>query len=291
MNILNSVKRLRAHYRDAGTRGFNRAIHTQLQNSIGSTLARVTDSGTNIFEREWDLLLVLDACRSDLMKEVAEEYSFVGEETTITSVGSTSAEWLRKTFDDEHAEETMRTVYITGNPHTATELDAKQFDNLDEMWRYAWDEDAGTIRPRPITDHVIDVCRRKDPDRVIGHYMQPHYPFLDDLDIRPSDMQGDIWTALRDDDYSEARIWDAYRKNLRLVLDDVELLLKNVDAEKVFITADHGNAVGEYGFYGHPPGFPLKVLRDVPWITTSSTDEQTHQPTEYDTEEEIQKGW
>ena len=56
------------------------------------------------------------------------------------------------------------------------------------------------------------------------------------------------------------------------------MLLNNVDAEKVVISADHGNSVGEYGFYGHRPYLPLKGMRQVPWIETSATDQKTYEP-------------
>lgn len=291
MSIRNIFQRVKSHYQDAGMAGVDRAIHTQLQNSFGASLSRTLSGGTNVFERDWDVLLVLDACRYDLLDEVADEYTFLYTGNTLTSVGSTSAEWLSKTFKDEHADKHMDTAYVTGNPHTASELDASQFLILDEMWRYAWDKESGTIHPRPITDHLIDICRNRDSNRVIGHYMQPHYPFLSDLDIQPSEMQGDVWTALRDGDFSRERVWEAYRGNLRIVLNDIELLLENIDADTVVLTADHGNALGEYGIYGHPPGFPLRVLREVPWVTMEATDERTHETAEYDVDQTVQDGW
>jgi hypothetical protein len=48
-------------------------------------------------------------------------------------------------------------------------------------------------------------------------------------------------------DGDEEEIWESYIENLRYVLDHVEVLLENVDAEEVAISADHGNAKGEWG--------------------------------------------
>jgi len=59
----------------------------------------------------------------------------------------------------------------------------------------------------------------------------------------------------------------------------VELLLKNVDAEQVAITADHGEAFGEYGFYHHPVACPLSCVREVPWVETTATDTESLRPT------------
>ena len=59
---------------------------------------------------------------------------------------------------------------------------------------------------------------------------------------------------------------------------DVRLLLSNVDAARAVITADHGNAVGERGLYGHAAGLALRPLREVPWAATTATDSRTYGP-------------
>jgi len=73
-------------------------------------------------------------------------------------------------------------------------------------------------------------------------------------------------------------LWDSYRMNLELVLEEVRTLLSNLDAETVVITADHGNAVGELRMYGHPAGFLHPAVRKVPWIETTATDQLTYEP-------------
>jgi hypothetical protein len=72
--------------------------------------------------------------------------------------------------------------------------------------------------------------------------------------------------------------WEAYLDELRYVLDDVELLLENYDANRVVITADHGEAFGEYGIFGHPIGSLHPKVRTVPWAVTSATDTRTYEP-------------
>jgi len=80
------------------------------------------------------------------------------------------------------------------------------------------------------------------------------------------------------------RVWDAYIDNLRLVLDDVEIVLENLDAERVTITADHGEAFGEWGQYSHLSASPLPVVKKVPWVETSASDTNTHTPAAETTE-------
>ena len=51
-----------------------------------------------MFGADWDLLVVLDACRADLWAEVVGTDSELPVGTTRTSPGSTSTEWLAATF-------------------------------------------------------------------------------------------------------------------------------------------------------------------------------------------------
>lgn len=50
----------------------------------------------------------------------------------------------------------------------------------------------------------------------------------------------------------------------------MEDLLESIDADKVVITADHGEAFGEYNIHRHPLGIPIPELRRVPWVETSA---------------------
>jgi len=50
--------------------------------------------GTNVYDRSWDVLVVLDGCRADLLAAVADEYDGLTAVGSIRSVGSSSSEWL-----------------------------------------------------------------------------------------------------------------------------------------------------------------------------------------------------
>jgi hypothetical protein len=239
--------------------------------------------GTNVYEREWDLLVVLDACRVDLLQSVADEYDFLGDIERVESVGSMSKEWMAKTFTDEHANEVAETAYVTSNVFSERMLDADRFETLEEVWRDGWDGTADTVLPRTMTDRAIRIARENDPDRLIVHYVQPHHPFVDldagfDADPFGPALSDTVVDALRKGKIDRERFWKAYQDNLRLALDDVELLLSNVDAERVAITADHGDALGEWGIYDHPVGCLHPAVRTVPWATTTATDRDTHDP-------------
>ena len=246
-------------------------------------LAYPIPRGTNVYERDWDVLVILDACRVDLLRSVADEYDFIGEGNVdrVESVGSMSKEWMAKTFDDDHADEVAETVYVTANVFSKRILDDDDFLELDEVWRYAWDDEEDTVLPRPVTDRAIRAAREHDPDRLIVHYVQPHHPFLSVDGFEAAtfgpDSSDTVVDALRKDKIERERFMRAYRDNLRVALDDVELLLSNVDGD-VAITADHGDALGEWGVYDHPVGFLHPAVRTVPWVEAEATDTGEHVP-------------
>lgn len=247
---------------------------------------RFVNKGASIYQKEWDVLIVLDACRADLFAEVADDYDYIQSVDTTLSLGSRSNEWMHKNFTTEFKEQIAETALITGNPFSESVVDPSRFEVVDEVWKYAWDDEFGTIPPDPITDRAINIGRNQHPEKMIIHYMQPHFPFIPYPDMHPGiDLDNfanlseeDIWTELERGKYTREEVWNAYQANLEYILDKLDLLLNNLDYESVVITADHGNALGEYGFYGHPEAIPLKCLREVPWITVSSKDTAKYEP-------------
>jgi len=236
-----------------------------------------------VFEADWDLLVVLDACRADLWAEVVGPDDDLPVGTSRIAPGGTSTEWLGAVFGRDPA--ALADVgYITGNPYSASHVPGDALAAVEEVWRTGWDDDAGTVEPGAVTDAAVRVGREVDPDRLIAHYMQPHFPSLaDDRDdgVGLDDFGEEslsVWEDLRFGNRTRADVWAAYKQNLRIVLDDVRTLLDNVDAERAVITADHGNAMGERGIYGHAAGLALRPLREVPWAVTEATDRGTHRP-------------
>ena len=240
--------------------------------------------GTSVYERSWDVLVILDGCRADLLRSVAPDFPFLDTVESLRSVGSSSSEWLENTFGN--APEREHTVMVTGNTWTDRYLDTDSFAALDEVWKYAWNDELGTVSASAITDRAIAMARNHGPERLIVHYMQPHHPFVpdpladDDGMVRSGEhsSRSNPWISLRQGTISRARVWEAYEANLRYVLDSVEVLLENVTG-RIALTADHGNLFGEWGLYGHPMHTPVPALLDVPWVETTATDRETHQPT------------
>ena len=160
-------------------------------------------------------------------------------------------------------------------------VDKSAFESHIEVWETDHDETYGTVLPRPMTDYTIEEGRKGDADRIITHYTQPHLPYIGAAyreEREATDIENRGYELLEEGHDSRDEVYEAYIETLRWVLDDVEELLENIDAEKVVITADHGEAFGEWKAYGHPEGFPHPSVRKVPWVETTATDEHTREP-------------
>jgi len=229
---------------------------------------------TNLYDRDWDVAIILDACRYDLFESVDwDRPQSVG---SIYSVASMTGDWMERTFGGAASD----TVYVTSGPFSDDVLDAGQFAELDEVWRYGFDEELGTIPPDIVTDRAIVHSRDSDPERLVVHYMQPHFPSIANPELgaglSPTGTRRweSVWKQYYDGELSYDVLWDAYRSNLEIALEQVDLLLDNLDADRVVVTSDHGNALGQAGRYGHPKEAVIPGVRRVPWAVVGSTSDQ-----------------
>lgn len=272
---------------EQGIAGVRKSVH-ELYVGFHRRLGQVWNYGTPIYEEDWDVLVVLDACRADVMETVLDDYPSFVRGGSIYSVGSASPEWLEKNFDPtRYGNEMARTAYVTGNAFSDEKLDDEDFLLLDEVWKYEWDEEVGTMRPEALTDRAIRVMREMDLNRMIVHYMQPHRPFLGNpvtgggIDLNNIGNPGDTsFDKLQRGEISESEVCQLYRENLEIALENIEnVLLKNLDAETVVITADHGELFGEYGLYEHPRDTLVPLLKRVPWVLAEAHDTGEYEPT------------
>lgn len=243
------------------------------------------------FANEWDVLVVLDACRYDLACEASSTDVF-GDPERVWSLGAHSPTWIERTFRAATPAQLEKTGYISANPFT-DKAPENQLKFVDNVATYAFDTELGTVPPRPLTDRAIQAIRAGRADRYILHYIQPHLPPVDGATsfsdfIAPPDQDRSDANPWRDTEAGEndpEAVTRAYRENLEPVVRDVELLLENIDAETVVITADHGNFLGERGRWGHHYEHSVHpAVRAVPYWELSAVDQQTHAPATYDRE-------
>lgn len=216
-------------------------------------------------DKEWDTLIILDACRADIFEEVVDIEVF-DSYSPVASLGSHSSEWTRRNFVGRTLDDT---VYVSANPHTTLLADGT-FHELIEVWK-KHEAVPNEIDPSKITDISVNTHNKNPDKRLIIHFMQPH--------------SGGLVTE------GESRE-QRYRLAIRRVMDQVFILDEMLDGKTV-ITADHGELFNtgirkKLGFDTHVPRLRFPELVNVPWAelngnrrnvttgTTSATDTDTN---------------
>jgi hypothetical protein len=260
------------------------AKRTAVMNALKPYYAVAGPSGVDFMAEDWDNLLLLDACRYDMF---AEHNWLPGDLQTRISLAASTPEFVTKTFGGETYHDT---VYVTANPQLTLRVDDEVFHHVERVWDTGWDEDLSTVRPETMADRTRKMVERFPDKRIIGHFMQPHYPFIGKLGQSELDDQagfeltkrlasgeeakrdGDsIWDRLEQGAVDEEVVWEAYVENLEVVLEAIEDLVSEFD-ERTVVTSDHGNLIGEtigpipISMYGHPTGIHAENLVTVPWL-------------------------
>ena len=242
---------------------------------------------------DWDILIVLDACRYDIFSEVNW---IEGKLYRAWSTGNKTPQWLSRTFLGNWPD----TAYLSANPFVAVNYSdadnvcgvnyaelfgwkASRFGYVDKVWCWGREKIKGwyTVHPESI---ITSWEKNKGKfSRYIIHFMQPHTPFIGKKYI-----QGDAKEYMRTKEiyrlmlrefgvsvyismYKKKHgavedVIEMYASNLEFVLEYVDRLLNDTSDYRVVITSDHGELLGEGGQYGHYMNEPIPILREVPWL-------------------------
>lgn len=238
--------------------------------------------GEDAIERDWDNLIILDACRFDYFSALDHGARNL---TSISSSASESWEFMANNFEGRTLHDT---VYVTANPHVSWLSDGI-FHDVVNLLRDDWDDSVGTVWPEVVTERAAETSRSYPDKRLIVHYMQPHYPFLGpagaDISMsvpRTLDEPRDGYPVALNPWYQQLlgrrttpeAIRAAYRENHEIVLPHVRALLDQLRGKSV-VTADHANLVGEWLWpfpmpgWGHPHRIRHPSLNTVPWAVYS----------------------
>jgi hypothetical protein len=247
--------------------GLNFAYHRR------SGMWNYNREGIDIHNQDWDNLIILDACRSDIFWE---QFDKSGEGDSKVSRGSATSEFIRANFTDRDLRDT---VYITGNGwylRLEDELNTEMYSLYD-----IGDNSDGKKIERTV-DCTKEAIERHPNKRLLIHFIPPHHPFVGPLadDLLPSyadQMERPLFDRIRrgEVDISDNDLKEVYRENLDRVLPSVDELLEALPGKTV-VTSDHGELLGErtspvpIKYYGHIPGLYVDELVKVPWFTQTN---------------------
>ncbi|WP_458190911.1 hypothetical protein [Haladaptatus sp. NG-WS-4] len=238
------------------------------------------------------LLIVLDACRYDMFVDIAPEYLTFDQVKPIRSEGRNTFEYVAQCWPDEYDDVAYISAATPVNSDSRDKYErdtlrlydgyvpSEHLPNIRDVWRESWNESIGITPPAAVTHAALDT----DSQRVVAHYFQPHAPFIGRQSLlghadnaNSSPMEGEavdapVWQRAKWGDLTRAQLKAVYKSNLHRVLRDVCRLVEETTIENIAIMGDHGEALGEYGIYAHPPLEHPKT-RQVPWGIVSGVAE------------------
>ncbi len=256
--------------------------------------------GIKILDEDWDNLIILDACRYDQFKEC--NYFSENIELKI-SRGSDTVEFFKGNFYNKNLTDT---VYVTANPKFyVNKKNLKiRFYNVINVWKNeGWDNVYKTVLPETTTEYALKANKKYPNKRLIIHYIQPHYPFIDPpegfvehsrLKNPNEDASEGLWYQIMTNklEVDTKLLWKAYQKNLEIVLPYVRKLIDKVKGKSV-ITSDHGNMLGEKSYpiplreWGHPRGIYTDELVKIPWLEINNKEKKIKSEQPLETSENI----
>lgn len=228
--------------------------------------------GIDIFEEDWDNLVILDACRYDAFARIGAP-KLPGTLRSRISRGTTTSEFVRANFAGKRAHDT---VYASANSWYARlrdEIDAEVFKFVELNGEEYRDPETETFHPEPVTDEAKRVHDEYPDKRLIVHYVQPHSPFIGQTARKYFTKYGLATPSqlAKKPDITTERIRAAYEETLEVTLPYVSELVEHLDGKTV-VTADHGELLGErywpipFRGFGHPEGIYREELVKVPWF-------------------------
>jgi len=261
-------------------RELNRLYHRRLNRRQYNT------DGVDIFAEDWDNLLILDACRYDMLERVDD----LGDSLEHrVSRGSATPEFL---VGNVHGRELLDTVYVTANPQlyrNRDRIDTELHDIVNVWDEEGWNEQYGTVLPETVVAASREASDRYPNKRLVVHFMQPHYPFLTDETeydkghlVNPDSNRLNVWNQIVEGllDRDPGEVVRLYRENLERTLPSVRTLTDELSGKTV-VTSDHGNMVGERSWpipvreWGHFRGVYVEPLVKVPWLVTDTDERRT----------------
>jgi len=263
------------------------------------------NNGAYVLAEPWNNLIILDACRYDVFQEAVASEKTKGKLEYRISRGSDTESFMIYNFDHGVGKDV---VYISANPHS--EILKGRVHKVVSVWQTDWDEEYQTVLPEALCRRAHQASKDYPNNRLIVHFIQPHFPYIGYKHLNISKVDGNtILTSLANEGknaedrpspksdtfltysalkvYAAARLstgehFKAYKENLRRAMTCVAKLVTELPGRTI-ITADHGEAFGEYihplipiRAYGHFHNMRNEVLTKVPWLIVDGPKKVEH---------------
>jgi len=224
---------------------------------------------SGLLKLPWRVLLVMDACRADYACHEWKEFK------VVRALGGITHKWLDHLWRQTKEPMTL----LTANPSASAAYWRYQPQNvtLVDIWREKWqeftDHKLGTVAPKDVTDYVQNWCvEHGQPEKMVVFWLQPHAPYVpvplpaqagNTYDGPTPHNKSSIPDLVKCGKISWHDVQRSYRANLKWALPEVKRLADSLEGP-VKITADHGEALGDEGRWGHA-NVPMHLIRWVPW--------------------------
>lgn len=224
--------------------------------------------------------------------------------------GYATSTWCNRTFTGRYDATYVSTTLRINSRIAVDGFHAgERFSTVVDLWESGWNEEYGTVLPETVNEAVHRERERDPGGRLIAHYSQPHFPYLSldppgaakdnrperrtTLKFRARSIVGSKVRRLLGDERSRTlleaigmgpmnpmdevlrehgpeRMDEVYTENLAFVLEAVSGLVEDLPGKTV-VTADHGELLGENGYYGHSYVPAHEKVSTVPWLEVSSS--------------------
>lgn len=264
---------------------------------------RENPDGFDLFDAEWDNLIVLGACRYDAFVASKRRHDLPGELEARTSKGSQTPEWLYANFDGRQLHDT---VYVTGTamPYHLSLADPPNQSQRQRRWGFdidvhdlvnVWADPSDDwfdmyidriqeqiVPPSVMCDAARDALEQYPHKRLLVHITPPHDPYLGPTGRELHEEAERPWMALLDGelDADIDRLRRAYRENVDLAVEPVVDLVDDLPGRTI-VTADHGELLWNRSSpvpvrdFLHPEQTYVEELVRVPWNVVENGTRET----------------
>ena len=132
---------------------------------------------------DWDILIILDACRYDYFEKVYGDY-LGGDLKKALSPATSTSEWCKKVLETGDFNDV---VYVSANAHINSKVKVKgfygrkHFYKVIDVWDWGWDYSIGTTSPWKVNQGARKARDMYPNKKLIIHYMQPHFPYIHEI--------------------------------------------------------------------------------------------------------------